>query len=335
MAHHAAITVCLCTFNGAEFVGRAIESTLEQTYSDFELLVVDDASSDATCAIAESYRDSRVRLVRNEQNLGNPRNRSRAIQLARGELIKFVDQDDWIEPTCLVEHKRLFDRCARVGLTFSRRALAFEVEASDRSPGWNTAHREYYLQFGELSELNSGAALLDRWLNSGFPANWIGEPTSVMLRRAVLSRSLLFNRFLRQLLDVDLWIRVMALSDVGFLDAELATRWIGSTSDTGVNLSSQRHWLDGLWLLEGLREFPWLSTRYPALATRRRAEQKSLAMALTTGRYRNRDLGEAAGDTGRYLWHSVRRLAGCQVSLFDRIDGPAVAPGIPSREDRR
>jgi glycosyltransferase involved in cell wall biosynthesis len=328
MAHDDWITVCLCTFNGAVLVGRAIESILEQTYTDFELLVVDDASSDETCAIAESYRDSRVRLVRNERSLGNARNRSRAIQLAHGGLVKFVDQDDWIAPTCLAEHKRLFDDCAGLGLTFSRRALAFQAEASDGARAWSGAYHDLHLQFGCLSEVNSGVALLDRWLNGGFPANWVGEPTSVMLRRAVLSRSLLFNRFLRQLLDVDLWIRVMAISDVGFLDAELATRWIGSANETQVNLSSQRRWLDGLWLLEGLREFPWLWTSYPALAIRRRAEQKSLAVSLLTGRYRNRDLGEAVEDAGRYVWHSLRRRTGRQVSLFDRIDGLATAPAI-------
>jgi glycosyltransferase involved in cell wall biosynthesis len=313
------VTVCLCSYNGARFIARAIESVLGQTFTDLELLVVDDASSDETCATVNDYTDPRVRLVRNDKNLGNARNRSRAVRLARGKLIKFVDQDDWIAPTCVAEHKRVFDAHPSVGLSFSPRTLAFEDETSDLAREWRASYGDLHLPFGGLDQVNSGGALLDRYLTSGFPENWIGEPTCVMLRREILTRSFLFNRFLLQLLDVDLWIRVIAVSDVGFLEGKLATRWVGSSNQTSANISEHRRWLDTLWLLEGLREVPDLWRRYPELATRERTEQKSAIVSLVTGRYR-RKLGDASEDAARYAAHRLKRSIGLSATVFDRID---------------
>ncbi len=64
-----AVSVCVCAFNGAGTVGRAIDSILGQTYGDFELIVVDDASADETLTIAGNYSDGRVSVARNDVNL--------------------------------------------------------------------------------------------------------------------------------------------------------------------------------------------------------------------------------------------------------------------------
>jgi glycosyltransferase involved in cell wall biosynthesis len=288
---------------------------LSQTYDDFELLVVDDASSDHTCAVVERYPDPRVRLERNPRNLGNARNRSRAIQLARSELIKFVDQDDWLEPSCVEEHVRCMESNPTVGLTFSRRALALEDKPSAEAQEWAAWHER--LVPPELNEFNRGSDLLDRLVEDGFHENWIGEPTSVMLRRSYLRHSGLFNRQLRLVLDRDLWTRVMAFCDVGYLDRELATRWVSSDSDTISVRATRRHWLDRLWLLQGFRELPALWERRPdELATTLHNELKSALVSTVTGRYRTTRLMDALRDLGHYGVHRVNPRA----SLFDWLD---------------
>ena len=81
-----AVTAFTPVFNRERYVGSAVESVLGQRFSDFEVLVVDDGSTDGTCGVVESYRDPRVRLVRNESDMGIPRTRNRGLELARCHL---------------------------------------------------------------------------------------------------------------------------------------------------------------------------------------------------------------------------------------------------------
>jgi glycosyltransferase involved in cell wall biosynthesis len=315
------VSVCVCAYNDAEHIGRAIESVLAQTFEDFELLVLDDASSDGTVEVAAGYDDRRLRVIRNPVNLGNARNRSRAATLGLGEFIKYVDQDDLISPDCLAEHLRLLEQHPTIGFTFSRRELRFEGEAPVAAQAWRERYGEPQAAFGALGELNGGPMLLDAYVARGFGDNWIGEPTSVMIRTASLRRTGLFNRFVRQAVDMDLWLRLMAFYEVGFLDATLCTRWVTGTGETGPNMSARRGWLDRLWMLEGLSEIPEIWRRYPALAGMRRDAEKSMLVSLATGRYRNRSVAHALAEARRYVAHRTRRRLGSPASVYDVL-GP-------------
>ncbi len=93
----------MTAYNREAFIAEAIESVLVQTFTDFELIIVDDGSKDRTVEIAREYaaRDSRIQVVRNECNLGDYPNRNRAAKLANGEFIKYHDSDDAMYPHCL------------------------------------------------------------------------------------------------------------------------------------------------------------------------------------------------------------------------------------------
>jgi glycosyltransferase involved in cell wall biosynthesis len=79
------VTVFIPAYNRAEYVCRAIDSVLEQTFEDFDLLLLDDGSTDGTLEVLRSYVDPRIRVERNEVTLGIPRTRNRGLDLARGE----------------------------------------------------------------------------------------------------------------------------------------------------------------------------------------------------------------------------------------------------------
>ena len=98
-----AVSVLTTTYNRESYVASAIESVLAQTYRDFELVIVDDCSTDRTVEIARAYEraDARVRVVVNEHNLGDYRNRNRAAELAQAPLLKYHDSDDLMYPHCL------------------------------------------------------------------------------------------------------------------------------------------------------------------------------------------------------------------------------------------
>ena len=94
------VSVLMTSYNREKFIASAIESVVASTYDNWELVIVDDGSSDNTLNIAESYaqKESRIKIFRNEKNLGDYPNRNRAASLANGKYLKYVDSDDMLYP---------------------------------------------------------------------------------------------------------------------------------------------------------------------------------------------------------------------------------------------
>ncbi|MFH1593985.1 MAG: glycosyltransferase [Candidatus Omnitrophota bacterium] len=88
------ISVLTPAYNAGKYIAHSIESVLNQTYADFELIIVDDGSSDNTPDIIRRYKDPRIRLFRNERNIGQTKTLNKAIGFAEGELIARMDTDD-------------------------------------------------------------------------------------------------------------------------------------------------------------------------------------------------------------------------------------------------
>jgi glycosyltransferase involved in cell wall biosynthesis len=95
------VTVLMAVHDGASYVAEAIESILAQTWRDFEFLILDDASTDATAEIVRRFSDPRIRLLQNDRNLGLAATLNRGLREARGQLIARQDDDDLSEPSRL------------------------------------------------------------------------------------------------------------------------------------------------------------------------------------------------------------------------------------------
>lgn len=102
MAAQPLVSIITPAYKAEPYIGQAIESVLAQTVPDWELLIVEDCSPDNTAQVVEQYLDDpRIKLLRNEQNLGECGSRNRALEVARGQWITLLDADDWYEPTRL------------------------------------------------------------------------------------------------------------------------------------------------------------------------------------------------------------------------------------------
>ena len=99
------ISIIVPVYNVEEFLSECIESILEQTFSDFELLLVNDASTDGSRDICENYanKDSRIRLLDNEKNQGQSFSRNRGIREAKGIYVTFIDSDDVVDSSYLMK----------------------------------------------------------------------------------------------------------------------------------------------------------------------------------------------------------------------------------------
>jgi glycosyltransferase involved in cell wall biosynthesis len=104
------VTVCIPVYNRATFIGQAIESVLAQDFTGFELLLIDDGSTDDSIAAIRRFNDGRIRLESNDGNRGIPYTRNRGLELARGAYIAWLDSDDWMAPRRLARQVRYLDR---------------------------------------------------------------------------------------------------------------------------------------------------------------------------------------------------------------------------------
>ncbi len=112
----AKVTVLMPTYNVEKYVREAVESVLRQTFTDFELLVIDDCSTDGTLEVVRSISDPRIRIERNTKNLGLADNLNRGLNLIDTELVARMDGDDIAEPFWLEREVEVLDRHPEIGI---------------------------------------------------------------------------------------------------------------------------------------------------------------------------------------------------------------------------
>lgn len=111
------ISVMIPVYNRVHLIDRTIESVLNQQFQDWDMVVVDDASQDNTIEVVSDYshRDSRIRLVVNDKNLGLTRNWNRCLELATGPLVQILQSDDLIDPDYLMRVSEVFEGHPQLG----------------------------------------------------------------------------------------------------------------------------------------------------------------------------------------------------------------------------
>jgi glycosyltransferase involved in cell wall biosynthesis len=261
VSDHPIVSICIPTFNGAPWVRDSIESALAQDFPDFEVVVCDDASSDDTVAVARQYGDQRVRVVANRERVGMARNWNRSVQASRGAYVKLLMQDDRLAPDSVRRMLEVMTESPKLGMVFSAREIELDDPADPASILFRERFGEVHARLSPLSRVNDGRTLFATMERDRFRDNLIGEPTAVLVRREALLRLGLFNVKLRQLTDLEMWLRIAYFYEVGFVAAPLVTFRVHKRSASVANERSGSDWLDRLWLMEGLRAHPEIRRR--------------------------------------------------------------------------
>lgn len=201
------VSICLLTYNRAPILGRTIESLLNQTFKDFELLVNDDRSKDDTEQLVAEYvkRDSRVRYFKNPRNLRYSGNQNAAFHRANTDLIAYVHDGDVYRADMIEKWVEALDRYPSAGFVFnSQQAL-------------DERGKVVYTHTHPFAPLTNGRIMFDH----------IVWPTSIpiwgilMLRRSVLADVGLFDLRFPVLADVDMWLRILLKYDVAYVGEPL------------------------------------------------------------------------------------------------------------------
>ena len=167
MANIPKVSVVIPTYNYAGFLDETIQSVLSQTYTDYELIIVDNHSTDNTEEVVKKYlHDSRIKFYRNPSNLGLVGNWNRCLELASGEYIKFLCADDKFHPRILEKYVPIMDQFPNVSLI-----------TCDKQGFGNSSHQT----ITPLTHLVNGRTANLHMLTGHYC--WIGEPSSVMFSK--------------------------------------------------------------------------------------------------------------------------------------------------------
>lgn len=187
------VSLILLSYNYERYIGDSIRSVLAQTYSHWELIAIDDASTDGSLEVIRSFSDPRIRVLRSESNLGASASYNRAYACCRGQYVGSLDADDFLGP----------------------RKLELQVEGFARRP-------EVDVLGTFVTEVDAAGHIVDgetaAWFNQEFDlddvANWLMRNhlchSSVLLRRSAHDRLGLLNPHLHVAADYELWLRGLA-----------------------------------------------------------------------------------------------------------------------------
>ena len=224
------------TWNGEPFVADALQSVLAQGYGDFELLVLDDASTDGTLDVVSGLRDARIRIHRNRRRLGLAANWNRCLELAGGEYVKLFFQDDLLAPDGLERLVVSLEAEPEACLSFGRRTFVSSGSGAVKAPGsvYSDILAVFYARPGKTVrgiDLVREALAGERDLTT----NVVGEPSFVLMRREAALRASPFDTRLRQLCDWDFWLRMSRGSPMCRVDACVGTFRLHARSATSLN----------------------------------------------------------------------------------------------------
>jgi hypothetical protein len=213
------VSVLIPTYNGARFVAETIRSVLDQTYSDFELLVGDDGSSDATVEIVRDLTlgDPRVQVLVYDRNIGSFNSVNHLYAVARGTYVKYLLQDDLLAPTAIETFVRALDANPQVVLATSRRLLIDEQggllpDGPHSAPITTTA--------GVIAGRELGDLVLANMLNV------IGELSTAMFRRGLELGDPPLSIDTREMVangDIALWLKLLAQGDAFYTPEPLSS----------------------------------------------------------------------------------------------------------------
>ncbi|MCK4792141.1 MAG: glycosyltransferase family 2 protein [Desulfobacteraceae bacterium] len=212
------VSVIIPTYNRAHLIRRAIESVLNQTCQDFEIIVIDDGSIDDTKEVIESFNDERILYIRHNRNKGGAAARNTGIQAAKGEYIAFQDSDDEWLPEKLEKQIEHFTKCSdSVGVVYCSHHTQDDLSG-----------RIWKAPLSDLRRGNVYNFLLNGWC----PAS----TSFFLLARRIFEKSGIFDETLPSFQDYDLWIRVAKHYEFEFVGEPLVIKHEHSGSQVAKDL---------------------------------------------------------------------------------------------------
>lgn len=249
------VSICIPTYNGAQFIKEAMNSALEQTYDNLEIVVSDDASKDDTLKIIETYRPKAnipILIVHHEPK-GIGANWNNCIRNAKGTYIKFLFQDDVLLPQCITEMVQIIESDKNTAIVASKREFIVEpFFLNDDTRGWvenmKDLQRTLNLDYKNgIGYLDNSLFKMDKFFES--PYNKVGEPSTILFRKTLVDEIGFFREDMKQVLDYEFCYRVLPRYRIAIMESKLVKFRLHNLQATVKNKSNDIFFNDHqIWL---------------------------------------------------------------------------------------
>ncbi len=241
------VSVCIPVYNGERFLAETIRSVLDQTFRDFELVLLENASTDASLDVMRSFGDPRIRIERNRTTLHQPDNWNRVTELCRAPLIKLVCADDLMHPRCLELQVGPMEADAGLAVVAARQHLIDE-RSRVLAPGRSLSG---------LLGVRTAVEVARGVVRHG--ANPVGGPNAVLFRRGHFLAVGGWRADHTLVMDLDLWMRLLECGEFLGLPETLSAFRIRRGSVSAEN--SQAIYAEQRLLTEELGRTPHFQVR--------------------------------------------------------------------------
>ncbi len=204
------VSIGIPSYNHGKYISETIDSILNQTFQDFEIIITDDGSSDNTIEVLKSFSDPRIKLYVFDKNRGACKALNNCINKSRGEYFAYVSSDDIWEHNKLEKQVKFLDENSKIPLVFTK------VKIIDENGKQFMNKNHFY--FAIFEEENRSR---EEWLNRFFyKGNCICHP-SIMIRKSIYDEIGYYNEQMANLPDFDMWVRLCLQYDFHILDEKL------------------------------------------------------------------------------------------------------------------
>ena len=242
---YSLVSICIPTYNGAQFITEAMESAIMQTYPNLEIIVSDDASIDNTLEIIESYKDKThipISIYHHDPK-GIGANWNYCIKQAKGTYIKFLFQDDVLLPKCIEEMVNVLESESSIGLVASKRGFIVEPSFINNSTKhWIAIYKDLQNTLDLPDEdgigyLNNSLFKSEEFFKS--PLNKVGEPSTILFKKNMIDNIGWFREDLNQVLDYEFCYRILKKKRIAIINKKLVKFRLHSLQATVKNKGNE------------------------------------------------------------------------------------------------
>lgn len=226
--HQPLVSILIPTYNRADFLGYALDSALNQTYKNIEVIVHDDASTDDTPNLLKKYSDPRLRIIRTKTNHGMLGGWNYIQHKAKGKYIKFLASDDLIAPTCVSELVQAAEAHPDAAIITCQRKFIDEKGRVMKKMGFASKN----------TQINGKDHA--HWILTTLRENLIGEPSAVLYPTKLIKKALDYDPTFSQFADFEYWIRLLAFGDLFYLHQPLCSFRQHTSSNTSAAIRDGR-----------------------------------------------------------------------------------------------
>jgi len=222
------VSVVIPVYNGARYLAQAIQSVLDQTYKNFELIIVDDGSTDHTREVVCSFIEKEQLPIRYifQNNGGEALARNTGIAAAKGDYLAFIDADDMWMPNKLEQEVSLLEESKGIGLVFTSYRACIGEKVTDE------------VVSVDRQKLDGNLLSFEELLKRSFIA-----PSAIVVRKEIMQQVGPFDSSFKMCTDYDMWLRISQITNIAYIDEPLMIYrihpWQISTKDKKLNVEGE------------------------------------------------------------------------------------------------